>query len=349
VKPGRLQIISGTLAVVVAIAAGHFVQSSFRAERARLSDGESTERREAPGPGPVIRRNEIRDVTLLSSGARRPADAPAMPRPPAAARAPGVLSLPERTPPPDAVAGNSRWQPTAGAERYNQYGLPCETALNAAPAAAGMVRLEVVARCRPGAVVEITHDRLSFAARLGADGTRTIAVPAMAERAAFVAALADGTVLTTVARQPEAAGLDRVALQWQGHTGMHLHAYEGGAGFGDPGHVWASAPGTPKAAQAGRRGFLSVLGDPDLARPRMAEVYTYPRGRGTPEGGTEIAVEVEVTEANCGHQIAGETLLRTGDGAVRTTGLSLEVPGCAAVGEFLLLQNVLRDMKLAAR
>ena len=347
-KLGRLQVISGALAVVVAIAAGHFVQTSFKAETARLSTQEAAEPRQAPRDGPVIRVNQIRDVTLLSSGSPV-AVAPAMPTAPAAARAPHALPAPGRAAPRNADAQPGRWQPTAGAARYNQYGLPCENALSAEPGPAGLVRLRITASCRPGAVVEITHDRLSFAARLGSDGTRTLAVPAMAERAAFVAALADGTVLTAVARQPGAAAYSRVALQWQGRTGMHLHAYEGGAGFGDPGHVWAEAPGTPEAAKAGKRGFLSVLGDPDLARPRIAEVYTYPRGRGAPDGGTGITVEVEVTEANCGRQIAGETLLRAGDGTLRSTGLSLEVPGCAAVGEFLLLQNVLRDMKLAAR
>ena len=61
-----------------------------------------------------------------------------------------------------------------------------------------------------------------------------------------------------------------------------------------------------------------------------------------------VSVEAEVTKANCGREIAAETLQPGADGTMQAVEITLAVPDCSAVGEFLVLKNVLRDLKIAS-
>ncbi|WP_212522865.1 translocase [Actibacterium sp. MT2.3-13A] len=237
--------------------------------------------------------------------------------------------------------------PRTDAQKFNQYGLSCETTLRAEPAPGGMVTLHLDAPCQPGARVAVYHDALRFAARSDSAGMLSVALPALREQAAFLVSLPDGSTASAVARVPEAADYAHAALQWQGRAGMEIHAYEAGATTGAPGHVWAGAPSTPEAGAGGAGGFLVRLGDADLAQPMLAEVYSYPRGTGPHDGAVRLSIEAEVTPESCGHEVEAETLRPGPEGGLRPAALTLYMPGCEAVGEFLVLKNLLPDMKLA--
>lgn len=237
--------------------------------------------------------------------------------------------------------------PRTDSQRFNQYGLRCETGLSAEPGAGGMVTLRLEAPCQPNARVEIYHDALRFAARSDSSGLLNVALPALREQAAFLVSLPDGSTASAVAEVPEAAEYDRVALQWQGRAAMRIHAYEFGAEFGQPGHVWAEAPGAPRTGAEGKGGFLVRLGDAGLAQPMMTEIYSFPRGTSRRDGAVRLSVEAEVTDRSCGREVEAETLQPGPDGAMRTAALTLNMPGCEAVGEYLVLKNPLQDMKIA--
>jgi hypothetical protein len=237
--------------------------------------------------------------------------------------------------------------PRTDAQKFNQYGLRCETRLSAEPGAGGMVTLRLEAPCQPNARVDIYHDALRFAARSDSSGLLSVALPALREQAAFLVSLPDGSTASAVAEVPEAAEYDRVALQWPGRAAMQIHAYEFGAEFDEPGHVWAEAPAAPRTGADGEGGFLVRLGDAGLAQPAMAEVYSFPRGTSRRDGAVRLTVEAEVTDETCGREVEAETLQPGPDGAMRTAALTLNMPGCEAVGEYLVLKNPLQDMKIA--
>ncbi len=81
----------------------------------------------------------------------------------------------------------------------------------------------------------------------------------------------------------------------------------------------------------------------------VADVYTFPVGRMEPAGPVVMTVEVEVTEANCDTDIAGQLLQRGGAGEISSMDISFAVPGCDAVGDILVLKNLLQDLKVAAK
>ncbi|SMX46891.1 hypothetical protein [Actibacterium lipolyticum] len=232
-------------------------------------------------------------------------------------------------------------------DNLNQYGLPCDTDVIAEPTEAAMVRVTLFAACRPDQRVEVVHNKLRFSVSTSNTGGMTTLIPALEKTANFALKFPDGEVLTVAADVPDADDFQRVAVQWRDKNEMHIHAYEFGAGFNDDGHVWAGSPRSPAFGAGGKGGFLTTLGDPEMRAPLMAEVYSFPRGESRNTGVVRVSVEAEVTKANCGRTIAAETIQPGVGGKPQAAELTISVPACDATGEFLVLKNILRDLKIA--
>lgn len=221
---------------------------------------------------------------------------------------------------------------------------PANCALSARALAApkGTARLIFRAPCHPQDRVEILHSGLTFTAITDARGALDLTVPALSEYAIFLMSLDDqrGTVATT--HVPDLTEFDRVALQWQGETEVQLHALEFGASYGEQGHVWAS----PDASGAGS---VVHLGQPDLADARQVQIYSYPSGSESPDGEIALSVEAEVTPANCGSDLNIQTLELRADRRLRSRDLTVTLPDCSGSDDFLVLNNLLQDLTIAAR
>lgn len=211
---------------------------------------------------------------------------------------------------------------------------------NSAPDAS--VRIAVDAPCNPGQIVTIHHSGLMFTMAAEDDGRVEVTVPAMRSRAVFIIALPDGAG-TVVTR--DVAGLDqwsRVALQWDGNAAFQIHAREFGADYGTPGHVWAGTPTNPEAGST-----LIRLGDGKGDSPRTVEIYSFPQASGR-SGIIELTVETEVTADTCGQSQTAEALERTAAGQLTSRDLDLAMPNCSAIGDFLVLNNFIDDLKIDA-
>lgn len=223
--------------------------------------------------------------------------------------------------------------------------LQCDAAMSATTGAGGMVQLVLDAPCAPDAAVVIHHQGMMFTILTDMAGQATVTVPALAEVSVFVAAFNDGSGAAATAMVPDLAAIDRAVLQWQGEEGLQLHAFEFGANYGDAGHVWAGAPREASAGADG--GFLIRLGDPAAVNPLIAEVYSFPSGQSPRGGAISLSVEAEVTEANCGREIAAQSLQIAPGEAPSALDLTMTMPGCDALGEFLVLHGMLHDLQLA--
>lgn len=229
----------------------------------------------------------------------------------------------------------------------NQYGMPCETLFDAEPVEAGMVAITVASSCRTDQRVEIVHDRLTFASLLSNTGKLSLTAPALDPSATYLVRFEDGQVMRRHIDVPEARDFERVALMWRGDQNMQLHAFEFGAGFQDDGHVWAGHSRDAAFAIGNKGGFMTVLGDVNAVPPQMAEVYSFPRGESAASNVVRVAIEVEVTGNNCNSQIYAETIQPGADGQLQSAEIEMSVPDCASVGEFLVLKNAVRDLKIA--
>lgn len=224
----------------------------------------------------------------------------------------------------------------------------CDAALTATAAPAAMVDLLLSAPCSPDAAVVIHHQGMMFTVLTDSAGIAQVSVPALAEGSVFVAELANGQGAAASLIVPELAGFDRAVLQWQGAGGMELHALEFGASYTDAGHVWSGAARDAAAAMAGEGGFITRLGDDRAENALIAEVYTFPSGTTARDGTVDLSVEAEVTAANCGRDVAAQSIQIIPNSPPAVVDLTMTMPDCAAVGEFLVLNNMLQDLTVAS-
>lgn len=221
----------------------------------------------------------------------------------------------------------------------------CTIRMEAMPMPGALVALSIEAPCKSGEEVDFDHSGLRFSEQLDPDGSLGLFMPAMAEQAIVTARFEDGQEQATEVMVPDFGDYERVALVWKGATGLQLHALENGAFYGEPGHIWAQEPATSDRAIAGVGGFVSVLGS--TADGFAADVYTFPAGLMVSGATPEVSIEAQVMENTCDGKIAG-SFLRSNPGRRPTVSdLSMAVPGCDAVGGYLVLKNLPQDLKLA--
>lgn len=223
----------------------------------------------------------------------------------------------------------------------------CDITMTATPAAAAMVDLSLTASCLPEARVTLHHSGLMITEMTDATGTLTTSLPALAETAVFIAAFENGEGAVAQTSVSSLPFYDRVAVQWQGDLRVELHAREFGAAYWTEGHIWHENRGAPENAARGESGFLLQLGRPELADAFLAEVYSFPAGTAQREGMIDLTVEAEIFEGNCGRNIESQTLELRDGASLRTQDLTVAVPDCDAAGDFLLLKNMLENLKIA--
>ena len=240
---------------------------------------------------------------------------------------------------PDLKAPGSELAPVALPE--------CEIKATAKPIAGAMVSLTLSAPCAPNERLTIHHNGMMFTNTTDSHGFSELIAPALTEQAVFVLALAngDGAVVETTVYDLDQ--FDRIALQWQGRAGFQLHAREFGADYNAPGHVWAGTEPDVVALINGESGFLMQLGDIHAPEPLLAEVYTFQTGNAAQNGVVDLSVEAEVTAMNCGREIEAQSIEMNANGSLKTRDLVLAVPGCESIGGFLVLNNLVSDLKVA--
>ncbi|MBC2836215.1 hypothetical protein [Paragemmobacter straminiformis] len=257
----------------------------------------------------------VAQPALRMAAATPLAPSPAVPQPRAQAAA---------EPAPEAAA-----EPAADpvlAEAYD----PCAISLEAFAEEGAMIGITLLAPCRADARVVLQHGGLAVAQKTLATGSLFTALPAMEAKGEIEARFDDGTVLKAAAPVPELAGLRRIAVQWQKADRFALNGFERGADYGEAGHKTAL------------NGGVLALGDPSATPAMLAEVYTFP----DPED-ARVTIEAEVTPDVCGRELMGETILSQA-GAAQVQDLTLAMPECDALGGFVVLNNPLADMTLAA-
>lgn len=283
-------------------------------------------------------------VPLVPSGsgfAERPdiAAAATLPRLPAAslsAAAPQPASFSPALPP---LRPSVRPAQATQARELSPLGLPCGLDITAEAMDAGMIALGVAAPCEPETAVTISHSGLTFAMRTDAVGLLTLDLPAVESPARIAVRLPDGTERVTRVSVPDLSGFDRLALTSRRDLGLLLHALNADAAWMSQGHIRPDAPHRPGDGS----GFLTRLGDPDAGSPMVAQVVTLPRG-----ADATVSIDAPITEANCGRRAEATLMQSGGSGTAEMMPLRFTYPGCEAVGDTLVLQNLLQDLRLAA-
>jgi len=223
----------------------------------------------------------------------------------------------------------------------------CDYALSAEASAGAMVALTLDVPCMPNERFTLHHNGLMVTGVTDESGISEMVVPALSTEAVFIVAFPNGEGAVANASVDSLEYYDRVAVQWEGDSGLQIHAMEYGADYGDAGHVWAEAPHDLSQAVGGEGGFLTRLGASDLPHAYQAEIYTFPSSIAARAGDVQLQVEAQVTQDNCGRDVEAQSIQLQQDGGLKVQTLTLAMPECNAVGDFLLLKNLLNDLKIA--
>ncbi|MCV6591698.1 MAG: hypothetical protein OIF48_02005 [Silicimonas sp.] len=220
----------------------------------------------------------------------------------------------------------------------------CDPRLFLTPAPAGTISVTFRAPCAPGAQVLLRQGPLEFAQTLDASGRRTLRLPALTQDVVIEARMGDVTLKGDI-DLPQALDFQHVALIWEGPQMLGLNAFEFGAARNEMGHVWSGAPKTPVRASRGSGGFLTrFLSDTGPS----VEIYTLPAAHSALSGVVRLVVEARVTGDTCGKLARARAIQPTAFRRISETDVEVALPDCDRVGEVVLLQNLLRDMRLAA-
>ena len=223
----------------------------------------------------------------------------------------------------------------------------CEITMSAKALAAAMAEVTVNAPCLVNERFTLHHSGMMFTEVTDSKGNSRMIVPGLSPNAVFMASFPNGEAAMASVSLDALEFYERAVIQWQGDSGLQLHALEYGAGYDDPGHVWADAAGDFEQMAMGDRGVLTRLGAKDVPNARLAEVYTFPSGAAQKPGDIHLSVEAEITSANCGRDITAQSLEVRKGGTLRARDLELAMPACDATGDFLVLKNMLNDLKIA--
>ncbi|WP_147109720.1 hypothetical protein [Tateyamaria sp. syn59] len=326
------EIATGATTLAIAVGIG-FVMQSGEAAQARY--GEAARQMAASDSQPVNSAQsadvllEVQEIELTSA-----TDPAAVPVPQADATVQRV-SVPANSDMPD----KSDVLPRAAG---------CEIVAGAQAGLAATVSLSLAAPCARNERLTVHHNGMMFTETTDANGNLSLIVPALTEQAVFIMAFSDGDGAVAQVAVPDVAQYKRTTLQWRGRAGFELHAREFGADYGQDGHVWSGVDQDIEGMMSGKNGYIMRLGDTDLAEPLIAEVYTYPSGHSIQSGTIDLSVEAQVTLNNCGIEVEAQSLEIQADGGMKSQDLTLAVPGCEAVGSFLVLNNLVADLKVAS-
>lgn len=327
--------VAGTLACAIGI--GFVMQSSDTAkERYGKQDSDAPQELEDRATSAMLDVQQIK----LTSGEFKGADD--LPKTPAFAVPEPDANVIKVRAPQSVLEG----PPTQGSTAPTS---ACDISAEAHVMAAAMVNLRLDAACLPNERVTVHHNGMIFTETTNTEGTLDTTVPALAQDAMFILAFGNGDGAVAQAHVEELIDYERAVLQWKGTAGFEIHAREFGANYGDAGHHWKDAPGEIADAVTGRSGVLTRHGDSTAADPLLAEVYTYPKVESEQAGTITLSVEAEITRANCGIEAEAQSLQLQDDGQIKTQDLILAVPECDAVGSFLVLNNLLQDLKVAGK
>ncbi len=223
----------------------------------------------------------------------------------------------------------------------------CDINMSAEPVAAAMVDVSLSASCYPNERVTFHHNGMMFTDATDESGKLNVSIPALSENAVIIVAFANGEGALANAKVPSLEFYDRLVVQSKASSELHINAFEFGADYRDAGHVDIKSDRTMADAAKGVGGFITQLGDGVQGEALIAEVYTFPTATVKQTGDVHVSVDAEVTTANCGLRVEAQTLEVSRAGKMKVQDVTLPIPSCDAVGDFLVLQNLLQDLKVA--
>jgi hypothetical protein len=207
----------------------------------------------------------------------------------------------------DAKTSNIMPGPDSGPKVF---GFGCgDSTLSIEAQASAMLHVVLSAPCHKNERVVFHHSGLVFAMATDGQGAVDVMLPALSEDGAVTAVLAGGAPLTGRDTVADLGEVSRIAVQAGRVPGLRIQA----------------APGLGSV--------LASLGDPSLADPLLAEVYSAPKGKRL----EAPQLEATVMAGNCGRTISAKSLRTSNGAAPASMVIKLAMPGCDGLNDMVVM------------
>ncbi len=190
----------------------------------------------------------------------------------------------------------------------------CPVTLDAFAADGAILSLSLTAPCRADQGFVLRHGGIAVTYATNAAGSFFLDLPALDAAGEVSLRFADGTETATAAPLPDMADHQRLALQWLDGDSFTLSG----------------------------AGAVTTLGTKATVLPMYAQIITLP----APDAAH--SVEAPVTPLTCGREMMALAVYSEA-GNLTLSDLSVAMPDCDAEGGFVVLNNPVPDMKLAAQ
>lgn len=218
----------------------------------------------------------------------------------------------------------------------------CTPRMLLSAAEGAMVDVSLDAPCALNQAITIHHQGMMFTAATDEDGLYSVQIPALSKAPVVMATFMDGSAAVGATVVLDFEAYHRAVLLWEGESGLELHAFVDGATYGDAMHL--TAGGNTQAGGASLHRFGEAL----MVNAHFSDVFSIPVEEGLSEADiVRFSVEAEITPQNCGREVAAQTLEFGAD--MKALDLSLSIPACDAVGDYILLGSLISPVHAAAR
>ena len=191
----------------------------------------------------------------------------------------------------------------------------------------GSISAALSASCAGGANIKVTDGALTLSAMADQDGNWQALLPALSARTEVSVHFQQAQIATQTIDTPSATTFDRVILSAHKASSMHLDIHETAPGEDGSGHISAEMPRSPDDPVGG---YLMSYAGPEGSQ---IELYTAPSSVTQ----ARLQIEAQVTPDNCGTTATGTVQRFDAGVAGPAQSVSIDMPSCEAVGQFVVL------------
>lgn len=230
--------------------------------------------------------------------------------------------------------------------KHLEIALDCDLSLDARPLRGARVLLEILAPCHKRETVLIIHAGLRFNEIIGEKGMVSIIIPVLSNPANIEVSFADGVSKSISAVAKDLSTLQRTGIAWSGQSNLQLHAEE--TSFDATRNTQITHLNSRSYLQSYLQGggYITTLGNKNIEGGNFIQVYSIDSPN---DIFVDFKISIESPYNRCGAAIKIKTMRYSAELGPQIVDKNVVIRDCSAKSETIVLNNFLRNLKVAQR
>jgi hypothetical protein len=224
--------------------------------------------------------------------------------------------------------------------------LDCDLVLDAKPLRGARVLLEISAPCNKRETVLISHAGLRFNEIISDKGMISIIIPVLSDPANIEVSFTGGVSKSISTPTKDLSNYQRTGVAWSGQLDLQLHAHEISFNSANNNQITNLNNRSYKQSSMQRGGYITMLGNPVVEGGNFIQIYSIENPN---DVFVDFKVSIDSPHNHCGTSLAIKTLHYTGELNAQIANKSVLIRDCSTKSETMVLNNFLRNLKVAQR